>query len=358
MARPDQNGRRAALRLIAAAGLVAGCGPAVAVGQGAPMKTLPFSALDGWRDDDHQAGLRAFLAGCGSVRPGLGVTERDWAQACAGGADAAATSRAAARAFLETRFAPVALSGAPLFTGYYEPEIDAALAPDDRFRFPLHALPGGPAPSRAEIAAGALDGAGLEIAWLDDAAEHYFLHIQGSGRLRLPGGRRLRVRYAGRNGRDYVSIGKIARDEGLIPRSQLTAEGMKTWMRANPGAARRLTDRNPSYIFFQLAPELEHAPGPVGALGVPLTPLRSAAVDPAHVPLGAPVWIETQASFGPIRRLFAAQDVGSAIKGPQRADLFFGGGADAGRVAGEMAGAGRMVLLLPRTALRRLGLEG
>ena len=319
------------------------------------MTPLSFSDLDGWARDDAAAGLRAFLAGLPAIRPAMGLTRTDWAEAAAG-AEGALASADDARRFLEARFIPAALTGPPLFTGYYEPELPASLAPDARFRHPIHGRPGfAPIPSRAEIAAGALDGAGLEIAWLDDPAEVYFLHIQGSGRLRLPDGGSVRVRYAGRNGADYVSIGRIAKAEGLIPPHQLTAEGMKDWMRANPEAARRLTDRNPSYIFFRLAPELNDAPGPVGALGVPLTPLRSAAVDPAHVPLGAPVWIETEAGFGPIRRLFAAQDVGSAIKGAQRADLFFGAGPDAGRVAGEMHGRGRMIALLPRAALARQG---
>lgn len=347
-------GRRAALGLALGAACAArlpAATPAASTADGMRITPLPFESLDGWARDDHAAGLRAFLKTVRHGRVLLGVAPEDWTRAAEGAREALRTGTA--RAFLEARFQPAMIEDgrAPLFTGYYEPELTAALAPGGRFRHPIHRKPDdGPLPTRAEIAAGALDGKGLELAWLDDPAEAYFLHVQGSGRLRLPDGRAMRVGYAGRNGMKYVSIGAIMRREGLAERHELSAEGIKAWIRRDPQAGRALMDRNPSYIFFREAVELDDSDGPAGALGVPLTPMRSAAVDDERIPLGAPVWIETEGPRGPIRQLFAAQDVGSAIKGAQRADLFFGPGPEAGRLAGRMHAPGRIMALLPRDA--------
>ncbi|MFT6774282.1 MAG: membrane-bound lytic murein transglycosylase A [Paracoccaceae bacterium] len=352
--------RGGACALLAAAMIMtAGAGGA------APRVTpLSYHALDGWAADDHAAALRAIAKGCATAHGGsLRIERADWAAACDGAA-AAAQDPDAALAFLATRFAPVLIEDdrRPLLTGYYEPELDAAAAPEGAYRHPILRLPathpGGDAPwlTRAEIAQGALAGQGLELAWLADPIEAYFLQIQGSGRLRMTDGRVMRVGFAARNGRPYVSIGRIMKAERTLGAAPITADAIKDWARANPDAARAMMDRNPSYIFFQEAAGLALSDGPRGAMALPLTAMRSAAVDPAYTPLGAPIWVETTGPKGPIRRLFAAQDTGSAIKGAQRADLFFGSGAAAGRLAGRMQSAGRVVALIPRQAAARLGL--
>lgn len=330
------------------------------------MTALSYGQLDGWAADDHAAALRVIARSCATARlgaPALGLTAGDWATAC-DGADRAARSSATARAFFAARFVPVLIEDgtAPLFTGYYEPELTAAPAPNDRYRHPIHSLPGdhpgegAPWHTRGDIARGALDGRGLELAWLSDPVDAYFLQIQGSGRLRMTDGGLMRVGYAAKNGRPYVSIGRIMKAEGTLGDAPITADAIKDWARANPADARALMDRNPSYVFFQTAPDLADDDGPRGAMALPLTPMRSVAVDPAIAPLGGPVWVETTGPSGPIRRLFAAQDTGSAIKGAQRADVFFGSGDRAGALAGRMQAPGRLAVFLPREAAARLGL--
>lgn len=316
------------------------------------MLPISFADLSGWDRDDHAAGLSAFLRGAKHAREGLGVTAEDWLRAAQGGREALKAGRA--RDFFEAHFTPVVIEDGkkPLFTGYYEPELPASLTPDARYRFPIYRMPGpGPMPTRAEVMAGALSGKGLEIAWLEDEAEAYFLQVQGSGRLRLADGRAMRIGFAGMNGQDYVSIGGILRREGPKLPGGLSAQSIKAWIRANPEAGRALMARNPRFIFFREAKGLRPEDGPAGAMGVPLTPLRSVAVDPKKAPLGAPVWIETRGPHGPIEALFAAQDTGGAILGAQRADLFFGTGAEAGKLAGRMHAEGRLVTLLPRAAV-------
>ena len=196
--------------------------------------------------------------------------------------------------------------------------------------------------------AGALEGRARVLYWLADPVEAFFLHVQGSGRLVLPGGGRVRVGYAGRNAHAYRSIGRIAVARGLLPAEALTADRLKDWMRAHPAAARALMAANPSYIFFRERRGQAPGDGPVGAAGVALTAGVSAALDPAIYPPGTPVWIEADGPGGPIRRLAIAEDTGSAITGPGRADLFVGTGAEAGRRAGALAARGRIRRLVPR----------
>ena len=293
---------------------------------------LTFGDLDGWASDDLSEAFSVFRVTAADV-PGWGRIA------------AQAAGAAGARAFFEGIFRPVLIDdGAPgLFTGYYEPELAGSRVRTAAFVHPVYALPEDVrAHDRAAIVAGALAGRGLEIAWLEDAAEAFFLQVQGSGRIVFPDGV-LRVNFAGGNGRAYRSIGKELVARGVFTVETVTAEGIKDWIRANPEEGARLMDMNPSWVFFRVV-DVDPGLGPLGCMGKPMTAMRSVAVDPAVVPLGAPVWVEA----GGFRRLMVAQDKGGAIKGAQRADIFFGTGAEAGRAAGAFHHGGRMVVLMPR----------
>jgi membrane-bound lytic murein transglycosylase A len=220
----------------------------------------------------------------------------------------------------------------------------------------LHAVPpaslhDGALPDRASIEAGALDGLGLELAWVDDPVDAFFLHIQGSGRLRLHDGRLLRVGYAGQNGRPYKAIGKLLIDTGAVPRERMSMQAIRAWLAAaGPGEAADTLRHNPSYVFFRVLEGLPPGQGPPGALGVPLTPGRSLAVDPAFIPFGAPVFAATRDPLdgAPVRRLLHAQDTGGAIRGPARGDLFWGWDEAAAALAGLMRDAAEVFVLVPR----------
>jgi membrane-bound lytic murein transglycosylase A len=304
---------------------------------------LDFDELVGWQADDHADALAVFRNTCGDL------TERDWINLCA-----FAATNPDPRAYFELFFRPVLIEdGTPmLFTGYYEPELRGALTPDATYRYPIYALPpalpeGQPWLTRQEIEeTGALSGRGLEIAWLADPVDVFFLQIQGSGRILLPGGRVIRVGYAGKNGQPYSSIGAELVARGLFTADQVSAEAIRGWVRANPDLGAELLWTNASYVFFREVSEVPTDQGPLGAMNRSVTPLRSIAVDPSLVPLGAPVWIE-KAGDDPMNRLMIAQDTGSAIKGAQRADIYFGTGDDAGRLAGNIRDTGRMLVLLP-----------
>ncbi len=321
------------------------CSALAGRGRALEPRALGFGDLDNWADDDHEAALRTWQASCSRVGRGaicdLPIRDARW--------------------FFETHFTPVQFGNADdaLFTGYYEPVIRASRHRTGKWQYPLYAPPSDLASrkrhfSRAEIENGALNGKGLEIFWLADPVERYFLQIQGSGRLQLTNGELVRVGYAGKNGHRYVSIGNIYLERRKTNPNRFSAGSLKRWLRANPSDGRDLMHENPSFVFFTERRELAVEQGPVGALGVPLTPERSLAVDPEVTPLGTPVWVETTASTGPIRRLMVAQDTGSAIKGHQRGDLFFGTGPKAGKVAGTMRAGGRMISLIPNDQFARI----
>jgi membrane-bound lytic murein transglycosylase A len=206
-----------------------------------------------------------------------------------------------------------------------------------------------PYPSRGEIDAKGPDFGAPIIAWTSDPVELFFLQIQGSGQVQLPGGERIRVGYADQNGHPYRSLGRWLVERGELPLEQASMQGIKAWAAANPGKLAEALAANPSYVFFR---ELPPADGPVGALGVPLTAQYSLAVDRRFVPLGAPVFLATTfpLSEEPLERLMAAQDTGGAIRGAVRADFYWGTGPEAGMLAGRMRQQGRMWLLWPRGA--------
>ncbi len=384
----------AALSCLAALLLLAGC--AAPTGrEPATLTPVGFDALPGWSSDHAWSAVPALLRSCGGFADlpagqklgGAGDAARlagtagQWAGLCAAAEQLRPHDDDGARAFFEQHFQPYAMTvsgGADaLFTGYYEPEVQGSRRRGGRYQTPILALPndlvqvpaapgatggggkaigrmsGGqlvPYYDRAQIERGALAARHLELFWLADPAEAFFLQVQGSGRVRLPDGSTARVGYAGQNGRPYVPIGRLLAERGEIPADQVSMQTIRVWLASHPDKARALMDENPSYVFFRELTGLPSDEGAPGAFGVPLTPSRSLAVDPQLLPLGAPVYIATTdpATAGPLDRLALAQDTGSAIKGALRGDLFFGWGPDAENRAGRMRQSGRAWLLLPR----------
>ena len=335
-----------------------------------------FADLPGWAEDDLSAALSAFLRSCRRMKsPACEAATRLPARIPAGGA----------RAFFEASFQPFAVSAGNnpegLFTGYYEPLLQGSRKRTDRFRVPLYIRPPDlvmvdlgdfreelkgqriagrveegalvPYPDRKAIAEGALSGRDLELVWVDDPVDAFFLQIQGSGRVRLDDGSEMRVGYAAQNGHPYFAIGKDLVERGAMSREEVSMQSIRRWLEQNPDLADDVMARNASYVFFE---ELK-GEGPLGAQGVPLTPGRSLAVDLKHWSLGVPVWLDTRAPSPretepdrPLRRLMIAQDTGGAIRGVVRGDVFWGHGEQAAAIAGRMKHPGRMWVLLPRTS--------
>ncbi|MDH3596739.1 MAG: murein transglycosylase A [Rhodospirillales bacterium] len=365
----------------------------VAVPERILLTETAFAQLPGWQSDSVAEALPALRRSCArllgqpSGRPvgpnGLAGRVLDWRQPCAALERLPAGDDAALRVALETGFVPFEVAGPDtaegLFTGYYEAELRGALRPEGVYRWPLFTLPEDlvtvdldlfradlqgeriygrvqngrlvPYYSREEIDDGALTGRGLELLWVDDPVDAFFLHVQGSGRVTLPDGSTMRVGFAGSNGRTFYAIGRALVDEGKVPRNRASMQGIRTWLRGNPQKAAAVMQRNSRYIFFRRI----DGEGPIGAQGVALTAGRSLAVDPSFLPLGAPVWLDTTwpASDRPLRRLMVAQDSGSAIKGPVRGDFFWGAGEPALAQAGRMRQRGTYYLLLPKTVAER-----
>ncbi|MES2121041.1 MAG: MltA domain-containing protein [Pseudomonadota bacterium] len=322
-----------------------------------------------------QRALTAFRISCPSVtrrNDSSGLTRPgDWQALCR---QAATLDPAYAPGFFYYGFDWVKVGDGRAFaTGYYEPEIEGSRTPQPGY-VPIYRIPpdlirctrpdgttgrGRIHPqtgrctaylSRAEIEDGALAGKGLEVAWAKDPVELFFVEIQGSGRLRLDDGTIMRIGYAEQNGRDYVAIGKLLRDRGILPQGGAGMQAIKDWIRTHPDEGRALMRENLSYIFFR---EL-NGPGPLGSLGVPLTPQGSVATDPNYVPLGAPIFI-ARADRPEIVGVWVAQDVGGAIKGPNRFDTFWGAGEQAVAMAGGMSANGEALILVPKgTAARAL----
>ncbi len=309
----------------------------------ATYRILSFDELDGWERDDHAAALEAFLVTCGDL------DGQDWAALCA-----LAGSRPDPRSFFELFFRPVLAEdgSAGLFTGYFEPELSGSGIRTPRYRYPVYRKPpelveGMLWHSREVIEKeGILEGRGLEIAWVDDPVELFYLQVQGSGRIRLPDGSVIRLGYAASNGRRYRSPGEEMVRRGIYRPHQVSAEVIRNWVARNPRQGEELLRISPSYVFFREIRNLPPDSGPLGAMNRPLTALRSLAVDPRFVTLGAPVWVE-KGGREPFRRLMVAQDTGSAIRGAQRGDIFFGSGREAGRAAARVRDPGRMMILLP-----------
>ena len=319
-----------------------------------PMYTLlNFDDLVGWSTDDHEAALTVFSETCGDMKDPI------WQSL-----SVSAKSAPAARAFFEAFFHPVMIEdGEPmLFTGYYEPEFCGSKVPDNLYKYPIYSLPadlvaGKPYLSRQQIEEKlALSGRGLEIAWLSDPVDRFFLQVQGSGRIRLSDGAVIRVGYAGKNGREYSSVGQELVRRGTYKACQISAHVIRNWVHNNPKDGRELFWLNKSYIFFREINDVPFDKGPLGAMNKSITMDRSIAVDPKFTTLGTPIWIE-KAGTTPINRLVIAQDTGSAITGAQRADIFYGTGENAGLEAGRINDTGRMIHLLPTPMVHAISLE-
>jgi len=352
--------------------VVCPCPPAKPQPETARYQAKTFADLPGWREAALEPSLRAFLAGCRRVLI--------LAKTCEAASNVPADDEPAARQFFESAFTPYALVSSEsgdggLVTGYYEPIVDGSRAPGAAHRYPIFGVPQDlvvvdlaavnpelrqlrlrgrlegrrlvPYYSRAEIDARGEAFQAPVIAWSGDPVELFFLQIQGSGQVRLESGERIRVGYADQNGHPYRSLGRYLVERGELFLEQASMQGIKAWAAANPEKLREALSHNASYVFFR---ELPAADGPIGALGVPLRPELSLAVDRRYVPLGAPVYLATTFPLSEERleRLMAAQDTGGAIRGVVRADFFWGTGAEAGAQAGRMRQQGRMWLLWPK----------
>jgi membrane-bound lytic murein transglycosylase A len=354
------------------------------------LAPVSFADLPGWSADRVAEAVPAFQRSCARFktvpadRPvgpgGIGGKAADWQAVCAGLAALPSGDEAAARRFFESAFVPYAAGNngnrGGLFTGYYEIELEGSRRPDPAYPVPLYNRPADrvmvdlgdfaerwkgertagrvvdgrlkPFEDRAAIEAGALKGKTPELAWLKDPVGAFFLHIQGSGRLRLPDGTEMRVGYAAQNGHKYVAIGRELIDRGELKREEVSLQTIRDWLHAHPDQAAQLMNKNPSYVFFK---ELD-GDGPIGAQNVALTPGRSLAVDSKFLPYGVPVWLDAEDPLSKgerLRRLLVAQDTGGAIRGPVRGDVFWGHGTDAELRAGVMKSPGEYYILLPRT---------
>lgn len=362
------------------------------------LEPVEVARLPGFRDDDLMAAFATFcassaaiVAGQAELRPGK-AADAGLRAVCRAALSAAIADPSMAAQFFETHFAPhrvVPIDGAGhsqrgFLTGYYEPVVAASPVRTADFVTPILARPadlesfdaivttgplaglaaarrrgdGGrePFPDRAAIEDGALGAAAQAVAWVRDPIERFLIQVQGSARLRWPDGSTARLVYSGRNGQPYTSIGRILVEEGHVPADRMSLAALKQWVRAQgqdagaPGCA--LMRRNRSFVFFRLENAGDPAAGPIGAAGLPLTRLRSIAVDRTLWPYGLPFWIDADIPWSepkptPFRRLMVAQDTGSAIVGPARADIFFGSGDDAGARAGDIRHPGDFVVFLP-----------
>ena len=381
--------RAAALLFLASGALVVGCAtrrvatPPTDSAAPAPTDAVSAGVARGPKlgrvlPADPAAALAAFRISCPSLvarTDQSGLTQQaDWAAACAAAEAWPATD---ARRFFIRHFRAVRVGdGAAFATGYYEPQIRAAPTRMPGYEVPIYrrppdlveadvpdpAKPGqtrkrrglmqdgqlAPYHDRAAIAGGALANRRLELAWAADPIDLFFLQVQGSGRLLMPDGSVMRIGYDGQNGRDYTAIGRVMRERGMLAPGQANMAGIIAVLRAQPDGGAAIMNENKSWVFFR---ELT-GPGPLGALGRPVTPRVSVAADPAFVPLGAPVLLDLAEDRAD--GLWVAQDTGGAIKGANRFDTFWGAGEEAAAIAGGMSARGTALLLLPKASWKRL----
>ncbi|MDE2330326.1 MAG: murein transglycosylase A [Bradyrhizobium sp.] len=359
---------------------------------GSQYTPVAWADIAGWKDDDHLAAFRTFRASCKAISaragpPGDKALSGSLREPCRAAKAADIADNTRARVFFQEHFEPLEISrlgeDSGFVTGYYEPIIDGSRTRTDVYNVPVYRRPSNlfvrgynqdsvglpnkgevfrkigrrklvPYYDRAQIEDGAIAGRGLEICWLKDQTDLLFAQIQGSARVRLQDGSTIRINYDAHNGYPYTAVGRVLIDRGIIPKDQMSMQKIREWMEQNPDGAKEVRRQNRSYIFFREV-QLSDKDEAVGAQGVPLTPGRSIAVDKSLHVYGTPFFIEGELpiesaqSKTPFRRLMIAQDTGSAITGPARADLYFGAGADAGRVSGRLRHNMRFVMLVPKS---------
>ncbi|WP_348638260.1 MltA domain-containing protein [Bradyrhizobium sp. ISRA463] len=359
---------------------------------GSQYEPLTWATIPGWNDDDHLAAYKAFRTSCKPIAAQQGLPPESKAlgsslrDPCRIAKRLEPTDSARAKEFFEQNFVPLRISrlgeDAGFVTGYYEPVLEGSRTQTDVYNVPVYRRPSNlfvrgktqdsvglpnsgpvyrkigrrklvPYYDRAQIEDGAIAGRGLEICWLKSQTDLLFAQIQGSARIKLTDGTTLRINYDAHNGYPYTPVGRILIDRGIIAKDQMSMQKIREWMEQNPDGAKELRRQNRSYIFFREVP-LSEKDEAVGAQGVPLTPGRSIAVDKALHVYGTPFFIEgvlpieSEQSKTPFHRLMIAQDTGSAIVGPARADLYFGAGADAGKVSGRLRNNMQFVMLVPK----------
>jgi membrane-bound lytic murein transglycosylase A len=332
------------------------------------LEKSSFAKMDGWYGD-HTASLIAFEKSCKKITSlpedfdmGIAGTPMDWLEPCYAASTYLNSTKAGdlrAKQFFEKYFIPFKahnnFSSEGLFTGYYEPLLKGSLKKSAKYKYPVYKRPaelvnGTPFLSRKEIEEGALDNRGLELVYVDNPVDLFFLHVQGSGRIYLDDGKQFKLGFDGKNNLPYSSIGKILIESSEIAKEDMSADTIKLWLHENPKSATEIMQSNESFIFFK---ELKDT-GPVGAQGVELTPESSLAVDKRFIPYGIPVWLDTtlpDTGEGEVafKKLLIAQDTGSAIRGPVRGDIFFGHGKRAEELAHNMQQTGEYYLLIPKS---------
>ena len=339
--------------------LLAACGDATKI---TPTR---YSALDGWGVDAHAAAYTLFADSCvvnatrknayRAKEEGPVGARENWSRVCAIAEQNPAPSNDAARQFFETNFMPYKVeteaTSKGLHTGYYEPIINGSKKRGAPYLTPVYGVPVDlkkPYLTRQQIVNGAIKGRAPVLLYVDDPVMLFFLHIQGSGKVRLPDGSMVGLQYAAQNGREFVPIGRVLKERGEL--SAVSMQGIRDWLKANPREADEVMNTNPSYVFFKLSPGNEMAKG---SIGIPLTPLRSIAVDDDRAAYGVPTYLDTYVtahgskSQVPLKRLFVSQDTGGALKGPHRADIFFGRGEREEWQAGHQNARGDVYWLLP-----------
>lgn len=351
-----------------------------------PGRTISWSDLPGWRDASLVAAWPALLNSCQKL-----VTSEEWRTICLDAAALPAPDENTVRAFFETRFEPHLqraswFRSTGLITGYYEPLLHGNWTRTERYRYPLYRVPDDlvsielgtlypelknkrvrgrltgrrvvPYLPRGEIDTHPSPLAGKELLWVDDSVALFLLHVQGSGRVQLPSGEMLSVGYADQNGYAYTAIGRVLAERTGLRLEDIDLPTIRTWLADHPLEAQELMNTNASYVFFALRDA--NLPGPLGSLGVQLLPERAVAVDPTYIPLGLPIWLDTTLpdQEKPYRQLVFAQDTGGAIKGPVRADLFFGYGPGAEGYAGRMRSPGTLYVLLPIGSYGKKQIDG
>lgn len=348
------------------------------------LRPLRYQDIPNWQRDDHLAAYQAFKVSCiGHLQKGAKKTPLNQKRKhlCQLAIRATITHKQQAKQFFQTHFRPYrVLTARSLLTGYYEPELEGSRTKTADYTIPVYRRPADlvslirdkdraaknhqltfmrrkagklePYPTRQQIEQGALEGQGLELIYLKDQVDAFFMHIQGSARIKLPDGSVIRIGYDGKNGHPYRSIGKHLQKAYKFFGHQLRLEAVKSWLRNNKETGQKVMWHNKSYIFFRELNNNESANGPIGAEGVSLTAKRSLAVDGSYHQLGLPIWLDvpslTHHGARGFHHLMIGQDVGSAIKGPARGDIFWGSGEEAGKLAGGTKHKGRFTILLPR----------